>query len=795
MRTLPLYPHLRNPLGYGRRNPDMVLEYDAEADVLWSHFTTSTYKSGDLIALATREALQNGVDAINAASRRGQIKRGEGNFSVTYEVTDYGNDTGWVSWEDNGVGMDFSILKKFLSLGASGKRTEEQSDAQLSMEVKRYTRPPGDKRGTYVFRLNGLWQFTTGAKYGKLDKDYVFDYKTTGNVGGFGVAKAVILGVSPDLDWEIHTRNLYAKGAAMGEQMRVEEISTRRGTKLTVRGIDLSSRFDYEVGEWMDIHERLKRVLAFNSLPHINLYLNGETITPYFSGKRGSVVPHYGNWGDSAVPGTTGYPFQSSRDGLTPRVEQSFLTFAQDVEKDETPVRSVEDEIYDPGVHQDLTWKQREQRDSLEEEMAKALETPEIQAGLNRAGTAVQAYAKAQQKGWRGEDKREAESASPGIKPRAVEKTIQDRIVDTGATELTEIVLVPVEEVAEKLLDALDKQDRVAGSQSGVEIVTGDVRATLEKVRDTGEIGSEDVANLGEVLEKVGEQAVELGGGGIAQIASVQTAVTDIIEKAEAENSYTETVIQSSKTDQRFNPFGTMAGLWISKNGFLNANGKYDSGRASRFKKGYTKWLPYLMLWDSTLRLLANRTGIRNAFKPGFVLDNGLLGLYTKLESGTRVVYINPFRFKDAAKVYKNDPLALAVFVVNVAVHELAHMQTGTKHTDPEGSHGQEWAIEREDMGTLAGPFLPVIALLAEQYLGLTPPVPAGVKATEKVMKDKIRKLNAAHKKEVKKLKRLAEKLEAQQQAACPRCYKELIEALDSGGHFDTLAWLKTKGG
>ena len=795
MRTRPLYPHLRNPFASVRRNAT----YGADPAAVWKNYTTSIYETSDLVALATRETLQNAEDAIKAASRRGQITRGDGIFSVTYEITDEINQTGWISWEDNGIGMDWETVKdKFLVIGMSGKRSSEDYDAELSYSCKRYTRPPGDKRGTYVFRLNGLWQFTAGAQSGKLDKDYVFDYTVSGNAGGFGVAKAVILGVSPTMDWEMETQDIYVKGARMGGDMQPEPRSMRQGTKLTVHGVNLSTRTTRDT-DWepLGIHERLTRMLAYNYLPHIKLYLNGERIDPYFGGKRGTVVPMRGDWGTSAVPATEGYPFKASRDGLTPEVRWTFERFAAEVEKDETPLRSVEDEVYDPGdPYAEQTATQRQQQKELESTMEKALESSDIQEILNKGGKAIQALAQSKIAGWKSEAQRKAESESPGLSPKEHKKTIIPRMMDTGASDLTEIEDEPVEQVAGSLKEVLEEQDRVAGARSGTEIVTEEVLETLDKIQETGEINEYDVETLGRVLTRVGEQAIEAGGGGVAQIASVQTAVTDILEKAQPDSAYAEEAIKEAKKSKRFNPFGTMAGLFISKKGFLNNKGKFDSGRAYRFKKGYAKWLPYLLLWDTVLRLIANRAGVQVAFKPGFILNDSLLGMYTMLESGTRVIYINPFKLKDAARSFKDDPLALATFIMNIAVHELAHMQTGTKHDDDEwSSHGSKWAIEREDMGNYAGPFLAAFALLAVEYLDVTAPIPAGVKAAEKVMKDKIRKLNADHKKEIGKLKRLSEKLEAQQQAACPRCYDELIDTLESGGHLDTLAWLKTKGG
>ena len=52
---------------------------------MWAFMTTSVYQSGDLPVLATREALQNGIDAIKAAIRARKTRAGEGRFEVTWD--------------------------------------------------------------------------------------------------------------------------------------------------------------------------------------------------------------------------------------------------------------------------------------------------------------------------------------------------------------------------------------------------------------------------------------------------------------------------------------------------------------------------------------------------------------------------------------------------------------------------------------------------------------------------------------------------------------------------------------
>lgn len=146
---------------------------------MWRYFTTSVYSSGDLPVIATREALQNSADAIRAAIRARQIGAKDGRFEVVWDEAER-----TLSWSDNGVGMDSdTILKKFLSLGDTGK-----ADAGSSQDA----------------------------------------------AGGFGVAKAVILGLSASFRWELYTRDNHAVSAGAGEDVSVYAAPPRQGTRIVV---------------------------------------------------------------------------------------------------------------------------------------------------------------------------------------------------------------------------------------------------------------------------------------------------------------------------------------------------------------------------------------------------------------------------------------------------------------------------------------------------------------------------------------------------------------------------------
>ena len=150
-----------------------------------------------------------------------------------------------------------------------------------------------------------------------------------------------------------------------------------------------------------------------------------------------------------------------------------------------------------------------------------------------------------------------------------------------------------------------------------------------------------------------------------------------------------------------------MAGLRISRR-------RYDRRRAARFKKGYARWIPYLAAWDATLRLIASEARIRRRFRPGFVLDDELVGLTATTASGGAVIYVHPDRFAQVAKAHRERPLAIAAFLHGLAVHELTHLDGRMGE-----GHSESYTAAREDLGAATGHLLPAIAALVSRLLKL----------------------------------------------------------------------------
>ncbi|MFZ5480626.1 MAG: hypothetical protein ACOZNI_27935 [Myxococcota bacterium] len=215
---------------------------------LWLLLTKSVYRSGDLPWLATREGLQNGLDAARAAVRARQIKADEGWFEVEWNAAER-----TLSLSDPGIGMSAEdIVGKFLAIGESGKR-----DAADSGEA----------------------------------------------AGGFGVAKAVILGASRSFSWSLHTRDNLAVANGMNTEVQIFDAPPRQGTRLEIRDVDpdLVRYWDRARGVYVGIEDRLRELLAANDIPGFTFRFNGVEVKPMFSRRGGSRVSVEGSWGEGTT--------------------------------------------------------------------------------------------------------------------------------------------------------------------------------------------------------------------------------------------------------------------------------------------------------------------------------------------------------------------------------------------------------------------------------------------------------------------------------------------------------------
>jgi hypothetical protein len=239
----------------------------ANVAAMWTLAAEKLYGSWvDVPVVATREALQNSRDAIRLAVKAKQIGAKEGAFRVTWDP-----DGRVLGWEDNGIGMSRQTVEdKFLSLGDTTKfATAERHEVQA---------------------------------------------------GGFGLAKAILLGASKTFSWTLETRDHTFTANGFDQPIQIRTASTwRQGTLLVVR--DVSEK--YERFSSKRVIERIAAFLATNETP-FPIFFNGTEVPSAFSG-RGKVVEEGANWG----PDTTGKVRVYKRTSLGGRVYVRLLGLTQ----------------------------------------------------------------------------------------------------------------------------------------------------------------------------------------------------------------------------------------------------------------------------------------------------------------------------------------------------------------------------------------------------------------------------------------------------------------------------------
>ncbi|MFO0580214.1 MAG: ATP-binding protein [Polyangia bacterium] len=625
---------------------------------IWKYFTTSVYTSGDLVSIATREALQNGLDAVRAAQKQGQLRKGEGWFDASWDA-----ERGALSWEDNGIGMDRDTVRdKFLSLGDSGKAAA--ADSQQA-------------------------------------------------AGGFGVAKAVILGLSEHFEWDLHTRDVLAT-SRRSQDIELRSATERRGTRITVFSLPsrLINAYSQLTGQWDEIPARLRMVLAVCDLPELELRLDGKRVEPAFARRGGAVLAEAASWGPGTTarvrafrradrrgsfwvrlgglfqfakssytklpadvvvdlatthrPGSLDYPLTASRDQLQGEARQALESLIRRVEQEnESAGRSEEYEVLLP-----------EGQSPLAADTTAALEAPELRSALQAAGAALRANLLAELT-----QKRVAEQPTS----RAPGRNLDGPEELDGAPGLLS--------KAELLATGLMPKDLAQALAPGDGFAQGVYREALDRLA-AGTADAEDIGQLERAAGRLAETASAPGGGGLLALAAAQEALA---------------VLPAAKRGA-LSPFGAMAGVRVSKKNF-------DARRAAAFKRGFAKWVPYLLVWDASLRLVAAQGRIERAFRPGFVLDdsvNGMAALEKQNGRKVAVVYVHPFTFEAQVKAHRERPLVLAYWIHSLACHELTHLDGRMDE-----GHSESFMVHREALGRETSALLPAIAELAVTLLGL----------------------------------------------------------------------------
>jgi hypothetical protein len=169
-------------------------------------------------------------------------------------------------------------------------------------------------------------------------------------------------------------------------------------------------------------------------------------------------------------------------------------------------------------------------------------------------------------------------------------------------------------DVVRHYIEVAAEGGRTPGSEGPLGL-SAELASALDRVV-AGTADDDAVAVIERAVEHAADTAMAPGGAGLMQVARVPGVLAALDAAV-------------GRKRERRNPFGKHAGLRTSKK-------TYDRQRAYRFKKNYGRWLPYLVVWDAALRLIASEARIRRRFKPGFVLDDNLVGLTAQPGPATR---------------------------------------------------------------------------------------------------------------------------------------------------------------
>ncbi len=667
-------------------------ELKANVASLWKLMAESFYKGGDLPALATRECLQNSVDAIRSAYAKGVLPKGTGVFSV--DVLDGGAT---LVFADNGIGMDEATLADvFLRLAATGKA--------------------GDPNAA----------------------------------GGFGAAKAVILGASETQDWEVWSRDRIARSTG-GIKFDILSAPMRKGVQITLRGVNTALVYDRIQKKDVELEERVRYMLELSNIPDITLSLNGYVVEPLFPARRGSILPEIEqmNWGPETTVRVKSYQRKAGAGGggfyvrlnglyqfadrpsqslsfdvtfdvstkLRPQVSQPPYPFtaARDSFSDRSwaantyweardqivreAVSSATPREYDTLIGDASDPREREGAELLAKEMAGIMEDPSVKAALEQLMGAAEAIYAAEKK-----QQRAPAAAAAGEEDDAPALSGPDPYagfraamapVDVATADGREALaggilsLVSVEHLSPEAVEGVRALEAGA-SPSGEAVLQ-----ILQAVNKAPEVAASDVNRTNESPVAIASAAADVAQA-IGRLAVQGTA--EVKAQIEAE--------------RQVSPFGSAAMVKISRLHF-------EKAEAKKFLKNAGKYLPLLAVWDIILRAIATESKIssRITFRPGFVLNDTVRGVcVSEGEVGRSVrnfILLHPHAGPMAVYYTRGGPAKIkpqqiAAYLHGVACHELAHLPIIGRGGKPHG-HDEQWAEEREDLSVASSHLLPGI--------------------------------------------------------------------------------------
>jgi hypothetical protein len=798
-------------LGEGDETP-----YDADIWQMWQYMAKTQYKDADYPLVATREALQNSIDAIRklalfatwarvdsldearallgrsaknpstdpevlkktpyikvdaereakfdawrAANDKDLPERGkrlaEGRFDVTLD-----EDTGDLTWADNGAGMDAELIKRaFLSLGTSGKTTS-------SIEA-----------------------------------------------GGFGVAKAVILLAGRD-GWDLRTRDVHAwtDGTAT-PRLQINTGVMHGGTTLVAHNVALRTKKYGDFGEYT-AYQRIELALRASDYGAIQVTLNGEPVLPLFPKGRGSVLSKFANrsWGPgtsakvykykrvswkssggafyvrlnglfqfletpdgempfdividietTARPGSDGYPFPPSRDSFKDADEggsaaKTFRYIKYVLATDQESLKE-EDDDYELFLPTSNTAKERDAAKGYADAVDSIVDDPAcMELANDLIGRRMDDW-KIPKRGDKGEDA-EPESDAPYAgspqRPPAAETSggsahgsggggiMQDAPKEI-TTETSDENLVKAGDAFQRVIDWADARN-LGGSLYYLREARRQLTAHGYIEPSMAEYALDKIDEINKGMGKLVD-ANQLDDVGIlmrlalGQLAKlIEGAVSRDLSVSEQD------VREVKKKREKINPFGTAALIRISKTNYgldkataARSNVQSGHAKAMAFQRNAKQFFPLLVVWEHTCKMIAAeydrqlaaaRLGAKKTtftrkdkgqygnetvvtvtsdevnmrvppFGVGYVLDDTCMAMAMNEPTYGQFVLLHPDRFQEVFEHHREYPAAIASYLHSIACHELAHLpRMGMGHTEP-------YVIAREDLDIKTTHLIPVI--------------------------------------------------------------------------------------
>lgn len=520
-----------------------IADYQVDVHTIWKLQCQNLYNSKNLGALAVRECLQNSLDAIQSAISAGQII--EGLISITI-------DGDKVIISDNGIGMDIQTLhEKFLTLGGTTKG----------------------------------------------DKD---------NVGGFGLAKSVILGCGTG--FKVRTQDNLFTSEDIGKNP-IQKTDFIQGTEMTLVNVQTGKETTVSDNPSMFLDSVLDYVLS-SDIP-VTVKINGKVYEPYFKAtNKTHRSPAQFNISSSMIPDKTKLKINVYKDDSS-RSKYIYIR-----------LRGL------TQFKQYLGWNSN-CNIVLDFQTTLDPRSAEYPFSTNREGLKAQYY--------------------------GIIEAIRDKVTQSPLS--------------------------ISSSDEYKETFYDNINKSVEQARAiSSSISHKDTENIAFELGKIVDGIVPQGGyKSMSLVEKAKQYNKQLEELAEEQGVSKQELVKQMSADtvkKLDNPLEHSWIIWEDKN-------------TSR-KLNKTKAVDCILVWDSVLRIMAQNYSdlVGKVFYPGIVVKKDTMGLcLEKIVSDNCRTYImlNPFEVK------AEDDTQLALYLMGLASHELAHFVCGTYE-----AHGETFSYTRE---------------------------------------------------------------------------------------------------